>query len=116
MGDRADQQGWQIVCGRFGEGAGFSGELFFPEFPGGDPSFDGFYFFQSSSVSFLGCVTSAEEGFDDFEGQFGADDTGADAKDVHIVVFDPLSGGVGVVAEAGSNSWEFIGSDAYPDP
>ena len=53
--------------------------LFFAKFAGGDPSFDGFDFFESSSVSFLGGVSSAEEGFDDFKGQFGTDDTGADA-------------------------------------
>ena len=92
------------------------GGLLFLEFAGGDSSFDGFDFREASSVSFLGCIPCAEEGFDDFKGQFGSDDAGADAQDVHIVVFDSLSGGVGVVAEAGSNSWEFVGSDAYPDP
>lgn len=67
-------------------------------------------------MSFLGGVSSAEEGFDDFKGQFGSDDTGTDAQNVHIIVFDPLSGGVGVVAQASTNSWEFVSSDAYPDP
>lgn len=109
--------GVMLECVRSPPGGG--GEcglgLFFAKFAGGDPSFDGFDFFESSSVSFLGGVSSAEEGFDDFEGQFGSDDTGTDAQNVHIIVFDPLSGRVGIVAQARTDSWEFVSSDAYPD-
>jgi hypothetical protein len=62
-----------------------------------------------------GGVPSADECSDDFEGQFWADDTSPDAQDVHVVVLDPLPGGVRVVAQAGPNAREFVGGDADPD-
>jgi len=69
---------------------------------------------ESSGVPFLGRVTGSQEGFDDLEGQFWADDPGTDAQDVHVIVFDPLASRVSVMAQAGANAWEFVGR--YADP
>lgn len=70
---------------------------------------------ESSGVPFLGRVPGPQEGFDDLEGQFWADDPGTDAQDVHVIVFDPLASRVGIMAQAGADAWEFIGCHADPD-
>jgi hypothetical protein len=83
---------------------------------GQNPLFNRQDLIESSGVSFLGRVTGPQEGFDDLEGQFWADDPGTDAQDVHVIVFDPLASRVGVMAQAGANAWEFVGRHADSDP
>lgn len=56
-----------------------------------------------------------EEGLDEFDGDGLADDPGADAEDVHVVVLDPLVGGVVVVADAGADAGDLVGGDADAD-
>lgn len=66
----------------------------------------------SGRVSGSGTVASPEKGFDDFESHLRADNSSTNAEDVHVIVLHPLPSRVGVVAEAGSNSREFVGGYA----
>lgn len=51
----------------------------------------------------------AHVGADDFAGNLDADDAGAEAEHVHIVVLDPLVRRVGIVAQAGAGSADLVG-------
>ena len=66
-------------------------------------------------MAYLAGEVGAEEGFDEFAGKFDADDAGAEAEDVHVVVLDGLMGGVGVVTEAGADAVDFVGGDGGAD-
>jgi hypothetical protein len=70
-------------------------------------------FGHSGSVPGGGAVTGVEERLDDFKGDLRTDNTSTDAEDVHVVVFNSLTSRVGVVAKAGADSRELVGSDAY---
>jgi hypothetical protein len=69
---------------------------------------------QSSSMAGSGGIPSIEKSASDFKGDFGTDHASTDAEDVHIVVLDPLTSRVSVVAQASSNAREFVGSHADP--
>lgn len=83
-------------------------EWLFREVASENSAFDVGYFIHSSGVMLGGRVASVDEGADDLVGQFGADDASSEAQDVHIVMLDPLSSGVGVVAYSRADAWEFV--------
>ena len=69
-------------------------------------------FAKTADVAFFMCKLSAEEGVHALPSSLGADDPGSQHENVHIVVFDTLMGGVGVVTEAGTDSPELVGRHA----
>jgi hypothetical protein len=73
-------------------------------------------FSQSSRVPGSGAVASIQESSHDLERDFRADNPGADTEDIHVVVLDSLTGGVGVVAEASSDTGKLVGGYAHPHP
>jgi len=88
--------------------------VFARENSGGDASLNVGDLCHSSGVPGGGTVSSAEKGLNYLKGNFGANDTRADAEDVHIVMLHPLAGRVGVMAETGSDPRELVGSDTHP--
>ena len=58
-------------------------------------------------------VPSAQKRPNHLESMLRADHSGADAQDVHVVMLDPLPGGVSVVAKTGANPRELIGGNAH---
>ena len=64
----------------------------------------------------LGREPRVEEGLDQLERERRADDLGAEAHHVHVVVLDALVGRVDVVAERGPDARDLVGRDAGPDP
>src|SRR5579875_781868 len=78
--------------------------------------FDGQHLFKPAlEALFVGDEPGADEGVDQLEGELGADDPRAQHQHVHVVVLDPLVGGVGVVAHAGAYAGNLVGghADAY---
>ena len=57
----------------------------------------------------------SDVGADDFAGGLDTDDAGAETEHIHIVVLDSLVRRVGIVAEAGAGSADFVGGDAGAD-
>ena len=56
------------------------------------------------------------ERFGDLEPKRRADDPGAQAEHVHVVVLHGLMCCVGVVTDRGANAWELAGRDRYTGP
>ena len=48
---------------------------------------------------------------DDLRGERNADDPGAEAQDVQVVVLDGLMRRVGVVADGGTDPWKLVRGD-----
>lgn len=71
--------------------------------------------FEPAGVAFFAGELRPEEGLDEFDGDGFADDPGADANDIHVIVFDALVGGVAVVADAGPDAGDFVGRHADAD-
>ena len=57
----------------------------------------------------------AQEGGDEFLGESDSDDSRAEHEHVHIVMFDALMRGVGIVTESGSDAGDFVGGDGGAD-
>ena len=70
-------------------------------------------FGKASSMSRHGAVSSTKKRPDDFEGRFGPDNPGTDAQDIQIIMLDPLTGRVGVVAETSTNTGELVRRHAH---
>ena len=51
----------------------------------------------------------------DVLGQLRPDHPRPQAEDVHVVVFDSLTGGEGIVAHGGTDAGHFVGGDRGPD-
>ena len=87
--------------------------VFAREKTGRNPAFDVSDFGHSGSVPGGRAVASSQESLDNFKGNFGPNNPSPDAEDVHVVVLHSLASRVGVVAETGSDSRKFVGSDAH---
>ena len=98
---------WNIFCRH-------TGALLRVDAPSG--LFDGGDFADPADVAFFAGEFGVEKGPDDHFGDFGADDPGAEAEDIGVVVLDTLGGGIHIVAEGGTNPGHFIrghtGADA----
>src|SRR5579859_5063376 len=70
------------------------------------------FFEAASEAFFVDDEFGLDECVDQFEGEGGADNSCAENDDVHIVVFNALMGGVGVVAHAGADAGDLVGGDA----
>ena len=66
---------------------------------------------QPAEVALLPRESRSEECLDQLSRKLDADDTGAKAKDIHVVVLDSLMGGLGVVAKAGANTVNLVCGD-----
>ena len=58
-------------------------------------------------------VSGAQKRPNHLESMLRSDHSGADAQDVHVVVLDPLPGGVGVVAKTSANPRELVGGNTH---
>src|SRR6266850_5810599 len=74
---------------------------------------DGKDLLQPPGMPLLARVAGGGEGADDLPGDLLPDDPGAEAEDVHVVVLDPLMGGVGVVEEPGADAGELVGGHRH---
>src|SRR4029079_1871510 len=63
----------------------------------------------------LGAELGLQEGVDQLHGQLVADDLGAEAHHVDVVVLDALVRRVHVVAERGADAGDLVGGDAGAD-
>jgi hypothetical protein len=77
-----------------------------------DSAFDVNDLGKPSGVSRLGSIPSTKERANNLESGLGTDDPSADAQDIHVIVLDALSSGVGVVTEARPNPRKLVGSNA----
>ncbi len=77
--------------------------------------FDGFDFGEAAHVALFDGEVRAQERGDEFLGEGDADDARAEHEHVHIVMFDALMRGVGIVTEAGSDAGDFVGGDGGAD-
>lgn len=68
---------------------------------------------ESSGVAGGRAVSSAQKRPNHLESVLRADDSGADAQDIHVVMLDPLPGGVSVVAKTGANPRELVGGNTH---
>ncbi len=68
---------------------------------------------QSSGMSGGRAVSGTQKRPNHLESMLGTDHSGADAQDVHVVMLDPLPGGVGVVAQASANPRELVRGNAH---
>ena len=68
---------------------------------------------QSSGMAGGRAVSGTQKRPNHLESMLRADHSGADAQDVHVVMLDPLPGGVGVVAKTSANSRELVGGDTH---
>src|ERR687898_210433 len=71
--------------------------------------------FQSLDITLAAVESCPEERCDELGGQFRADDFRAEAEHVHVVVLDPLVGGIGVVTDRGPDSGQLAGGDRGAD-
>lgn len=96
----------------------FAGSLraLFAELARKHAAFDIQDFLQPPGMARCWAVASAKKRSDDLEGELRPDDPSPDAQNIHIVVLDTLPSRVSVMAQAGPNAWEFVGSDADPHP
>jgi hypothetical protein len=68
---------------------------------------------QSSGMAGGRAVSGTQKRPNHLESMLRADHSGADAQDIHVVMLDPLPGGVGVVAKTSANSRELVGGDTH---
>lgn len=68
---------------------------------------------ESSGVAGGRAVSGAQKRPNHLESVLRTDHPGADAQDVHVVMLDPLPGGVSVVAKTGANSRELVRGNAH---
>ena len=84
------------------------------EFAGGGEFHVG-EFGDAAAAVLIGAEGGVEIGQHEILRQPGADDLGADAHDVDVIVFDALVGGVDVVADGGADAGDFVGGDGGAD-
>ena len=77
--------------------------------------FDSEHLFIAALVSTIRGESGSEEGLDDFPGESGSDDSFADTKDVHVVMFYALCCGVGIMADSCAQTRMLVDGDADPD-
>src|SRR5438128_3562126 len=70
---------------------------------------------QPARVPLLGGEAGGDERAHEVDRQLLADDPGADAEDVHVVVLDRLVRRVVVVADAGPDTGKLVGGDTDAD-
>src|SRR3954452_8088813 len=66
-------------------------------------------------VTLAAVEAGREEGSRQLGGHFGADDLGAEAEHVHVVVLDALVRGIGVVADRCADARDLVGRDRRDD-
>src|SRR6185369_9610274 len=76
---------------------------------------DGEDLVEAPLVARLAAEGRAEEGDDAFPRRLGADHPRTERQDVHVVVLDPLVGGVRVVAHGRPDAADLVRRDARPD-
>src|SRR5947209_1493887 len=70
---------------------------------------------ETPHVPLAAVESRAQERADQLRRQRRADDLGAEAEDVHVVVLDALVGGVRVVADRGADAGDLAGGDGGAD-
>jgi hypothetical protein len=68
---------------------------------------------EPSGVAGGRAISSAQKRPNHLESMLRADDSGADAQDIHVVMLDPLPSGIGIVAKAGANPRELVGGNTH---
>jgi hypothetical protein len=68
---------------------------------------------QPSGMAGGRAVSGAQKRPNHLESMLRSDHSGADAQDVHVVMLDPLPGGVGVVAKTSANPRELVGGNTH---
>lgn len=68
---------------------------------------------EPSGVAGGRAISSAQKRPNHLESMLRADHSGADAQDIHVVMLDPLPGGVGVVAKTSANPRELVGGNTH---
>src|SRR5262249_8327445 len=70
-------------------------------------------FCKAAFVPLLVCKVCAQKCLYQVFGQFWPNDARAHDEDVHVVVFDTLMGGIGVMADGGTNAFDLVSGNAY---
>lgn len=62
-------------------------------------------------MSCLATEPGPEKGFDQLHSQGRSNHTGTEAQDVHVIMFNTLVGRIGVMAKAGTDARNLVGSN-----
>ena len=74
------------------------------------------HFCQATSMACGAAEVRAQKGLDQFQSQCGSNHLSAQTNDIHVVVFDALTGGEDVMDEPGPHAGDFVRGDGRSTP